>query len=104
MLVINFNIEDERLAQRLVEEAEANGKSVDKVVQDLVAEAFVNSSELGFEIPRMDVRKHARPYRPEISQEEQTAMAQNPDVKPFSHVTDTAEFARQLRENSWKRS
>ena len=59
MLTINFNIKDEQLAQRLVEKAEANGKSVDLLVRESLADLFGESDESDFFHFHLDVREHA---------------------------------------------
>ncbi|MBB3842410.1 putative nucleotidyltransferase [Runella defluvii] len=101
--MLTIEIEDAQLEQRIAKKAKAIGKSVQEFIKELVAENVTESDELGFEIPRLDVRQHARIYKPELTEEEEIELAKNPDVRPFSHVTDTVEFARQLRQNTWKR-
>ncbi len=100
--MLTIQIEDSGLEERLLKRAEAVGTSVQQLVRDLVVGQLGNPDELGFEIPRLDVRAHARSYAPELSAEEREALEKNPDVKPFSHVTDTVAFARQLRKNAWQ--
>lgn len=102
--MLTIQITDTDLEQRIVERAKAIGKSVQQLAQELLSNQLIDSDEeLGFEVPRLDVRQHARTYTPEISAEEEAELAKNPDVKLFAHVTDTVAFAKQLRNNSWKR-
>lgn len=45
---------------------------------------------------RLDPAAHARVIREELTPEEE-AMADDPNVKPFSHVSDSAEYVRRIR-------
>lgn len=50
------------------------------------------------EVPyiRLDPAKHGRVIYNELTEEEE-AMADDPDVKPFSHVSDSAAYVRRIR-------
>ncbi|MPR32353.1 hypothetical protein [Salmonirosea aquatica] len=97
MLTISINIEDEHLAQRLKEKAEANGKSVDQLVEESLVELFGEADRWEIEIPRLNVLDHARVINNTLTAEEEEALAQNPDVKPFSHIDDPAKYIHDLR-------
>jgi hypothetical protein len=101
--MLTIQIDDTQTEGMLVLKAKASDKSVGQVVRELVAEQFSDPEPDALVYPRLDVREHARSYEPVLTEEENELLGQVPDVKLFSHVTDTTEFARQLRENSWKR-
>ncbi len=96
--MLTIQITDTELEQRIVEKAKAIGKSVQQLAQEMLSHQLIdNDEELGFEIPRLDVRQHARTYIPEISEEEEEELAKNPDVKPFSHIKDAAKYIHDIR-------
>jgi len=45
---------------------------------------------------RLDPAAHGRVIREELTPEEE-AMANDPDVKPFAYVSDSAEYVRRIR-------
>ncbi|WP_373514025.1 hypothetical protein [Persicitalea sp.] len=97
MLTINIKIEDEQTEQRLAEEAQTSGKSVDELVKELVDEQFGNPDEHNFEYVIQDVRKHMKVIQYDLTEEEERILAENPDVRPFSHIKDSAKYIHDLR-------
>ncbi len=97
MLTIKFNIEDEQLAQRLVEKAETHGKTVDELVKELVDDQYASTGELDFDYPRLDVREHMEVIQEKLTEEEERILAKNPDVRPYSHIKDPAQYIHDLR-------
>lgn len=96
--MLTIQIEDTRLEERLTQKARATGTTVAQLVCDLVAGQLEDpDDDLGFDIPRLDVRDHARVISMPLTSEEEEALAQNPDVKPFSHITDAAKYIHDLR-------
>ena len=95
--MLTINIEDNELEQCLLHKAEANGKSVEQLVREMVARQLGKPDKLNFEIPRLDVREHARVIDNVLTAEEEAALAENPDVKPFSHIKDSAKYIHDLR-------
>ena len=53
-------------------------------------------NEPGFTYARLDPAKHGRVICEDLTPEEE-AMADDPNVKPFSHVSDSAEYVRRIR-------
>ncbi len=100
MLTININIEDSELEQRLLQEAQANGKSVNELVRELVDEQFADSGTPHFKYTKQDVREHMRVIQYDLTDEEEEILAQNPDVRPFSHIKDSAKYIHDLRRKS----
>jgi len=103
--MLTLEINDARLEQKILEKARAIGKSVQELVKDIVLEkieADENLETLPFDVPTLDYRKYVRIYDPELTEEE-LKEADDPSVKPFSHVTDTVAYARQLRKDAWQR-
>ena len=97
MLTINIKIEDKQTEQRLVEEAHTCGKSVDELVKDLVDEQFADPGERSFEYVKQDVRKHMKVIQYDLTEEEERILTENPDVRPFSHIKDSAKYIHDLR-------
>lgn len=96
--MLTIQITDTDLEQRIVERAKAIGKSVQQLAQELLANQLIDSDEeLGFEIPRLDVRQHAQIIDIPLTAEEEELLAQNPDVKPFSHIKDAAKYVHDIR-------
>lgn len=103
--MLTLEINDARLEQKILEKARAIGKSVQELVQDIVAEkmqADETPETLPFHVPKLDYRKYVHVYDPQLTEEELLA-ADDDTVLPFSHVTDTIEFVNQLRKTAWKR-
>lgn len=95
--MLTIQIENEKLAQRLIKQAETEGRSVDAMVQEVISEAFDSPDELGIEYPRLDVREHMEVINNVLTAEEEELLAQNPDVRPFSHIEDSAKYIHDLR-------
>ena len=103
--MLTLEINDPRLEQKILEKARAIGKSVQELVEDIVAEkmqADETPETLPFDVPKLDYRKYVHVYDPQLTEEELLA-ADDDTVLPFSHVTDTVEYARTLRKNTWTR-
>ena len=103
--MLTLEIDDARLEQMIVEKARTIGKSVQDLVKEIISEKIEkdeNRETLPFDVPKLDYRKYAHIYDPQLTEEE-LLLADDPSVKPFSHVTDTVEFARQLRKDAWQR-
>jgi predicted nucleotidyltransferase len=95
--MLTIQIEDAKLEQRIAKKAKAIGKSVQDFIKELVAENVIETDELSFEIPRLDVRQHAKVIQDELTEEEERELAQNPDVKPFAHISDAAKYVHDMR-------
>lgn len=103
MLILEIN--DARLEQKIVEKARKIGKSVQEMLKDIVVEKIqeeVSLETLPFEVPKLDYRNHSSIYNPELTEEE-SLLADDASVTPFAHVSDTVEFAKQLRKTAWRR-
>lgn len=103
MLILEIN--DASLEQKIVEKARKIGKSVQEMLKDIVVEKIqeeVSLETLPFEVPKLDYRNHSSIYNPELTEEE-SLLADDASVTPFAHVSDTVEFAKQLRKQAWKR-
>lgn len=53
-------------------------------------------NEPGFAFTHLDPTKHGRVICEDLTPEEE-AMANDPNVKPFSYVSDSAEYVRRIR-------
>jgi hypothetical protein len=101
--MLTIQIEDAHLEQLIVEKAKSVGQTAQEFLKDLAMRETKTIEKLPFEVPRLDVSTHSRIYAPELTEEE-LLLADEPSVKPFSHVTDTIAFSRQLRAKSWRKS
>ena len=103
--MLTLEINDARLEQKILEKARSIGKSVQELLKDIEAEkiqADDTSETLPFDVPKLDYRKYVRIYDPQQTEEEINE-SNEPSVNPFSHVTDTVTYARQLRKDAWER-
>lgn len=78
-----------------------SAKILDNAVQAAVYDDLENTevrqfNEPGFTYARLDPTKHGRVICEELTPEEE-AMADDPHVRPFSHVGDSAEYVRRIR-------
>ena len=67
--MLTLEINDARLEQKILEKARAIGKSVQELVQDIVAEkmqADETPETLPFHVPKLDYRNHSSIYNPEL--------------------------------------
>jgi hypothetical protein len=101
--MLTIQIDDAQLERLIIEKAKSIGQTAQEFLKDLAVRETKTIDKLPFEIPRLDVRTHSRLYTPELTEEEQ-AFTDDPSIKPFSHVTDTIAFSRQLRTKSWRKS
>ncbi|RYF68585.1 MAG: hypothetical protein EOO39_19160 [Cytophagaceae bacterium] len=94
MLLIQVN--DAQLEAQLTRQAAATGKPTQQLVEELLTEALKQVTAMEFSFPRLDPKRHSKPL--------QLAVDPSTDDAPvFQHVGDTAEFAKTLRQNAWKR-
>lgn len=104
-IMLTFEINDAQLEHRILEKAHAIGKSAQELLEDILTKAIqeeVALEKLPFDVPKLDYRNHSSIYNPELSEEE-ILLADDASVTPFAHVTDTVEFANQLRKTAWQR-
>lgn len=94
--MLTIRVSDTRLEARLIERAQAMGKSAEQLIQELLAEALepIEVTTLSFE--KLDPNLHSQ--RLEFDVEPGTD-----DAPAFRHITDTVEYANTLRQNAWKR-
>jgi negative regulator of replication initiation len=96
--MITLEINDAQLEQKIIEKAKAIGKTAQDFLRNIVEEKVEESTEkLPFEVPKLDYRKFSKIYEPEYVDENIE------QVKLFSQVKNTKEFAKKLRNNSWER-
>ncbi|MCU0340291.1 MAG: hypothetical protein MUE30_10420 [Spirosomaceae bacterium] len=97
MLILEIN--DTRLEQKIVEKARKIGKSVQELLKDMVAEKVQEeeTEKLPFDVPRLDIRMHGKVIDTPLTKEEEKILVENPDIKPFAHIDDAAQYVHQLR-------
>ena len=95
--MLTLEIDDANLEQKIIEKARSFGKTAQQFLKDLVIDKISETEELGFEIPHLDYRKHIKIIDYVLTEEEELAIASNPDVKPFSHIKDSAKYVHDLR-------
>ena len=105
MLTLETN--DARLEQKISEKARAIGKSVQELLKDFVVEKFQEEEKLEtlpFDVPKLDYRKYIKIIDNHELTDEDLLHSDDSNVSPFAHVTDTVEYARQLRKTAWERT
>ena len=103
--MLTFEINDAQLEHLILEKARAIGKSTQELLKDLLTKAIqedIALDKLPFEVPKLDYRNHSSIYNPELSEEE-SLLADDASIMPFAHVSDTVEYANQLRKTAWQR-
>lgn len=104
--MLTLEIKDARLEEKIRAKAKVIGKSVQELINEIIAEKIEEdntiSETLPFDVPKSNVRDYATVYEPLFSEEE-LEEADDSAVQPFSHVTDTVEYARKLRKDAWQR-
>jgi hypothetical protein len=104
-IMLTFEINDAQLEHCILEKAHAIGKSAQELLKEILTKAIqeeVALEKLPFDEPKLDYRNHSSIYNPELSEEE-ILLADDASVTPFAHVSDTVEFANQLRKTAWQR-
>jgi hypothetical protein len=97
--MLTLEINDARLEQKILEKARSVGKSAQEWVQDIVAEKMQADEipeTLPFDIPKLD-------YRTYVSIIDEPVDDAVDDAPLFQNDIDTVTFAKQLREQAWKR-
>ncbi|WP_041735659.1 hypothetical protein [Dyadobacter fermentans] len=74
----------------------ANGAKLAATYEDLEETQVRQVNEPEFHYTRLDPAAHGRVICEELTPEEE-AMANDPNVKPFSHVGDSAAYVRRIR-------
>ena len=97
--MLTLEINDANLEEKIIEKARSFGKTAQQFLKDLVIDEISETEELDFEIPHLDYRKHIK-IIDYVLTEEELAIANNPDVKPFSHIKDSAKYVHDLRRKS----
>jgi uncharacterized protein YjbK len=99
--MLTLEINDARLEQKILEKARSIGKTVQELLNDFVVEKIQEEEKeekLPFDVPKLDYRNYIKIIDYEIENEDEI------DDKPiFQNGIQTAEFARQLRQEGWKR-
>lgn len=105
--MLTLEINDARLEQKISEKARAIGKSVQELLKDFVVEKFQEEEKLEtlpFDVPKLDYRKYIKIIDNHELTDEDLLHSDDSNVSPFAHVTDTVEYARQLRKTAWERT
>jgi hypothetical protein len=102
--MLTIQISDQRLEKRIADKAQQIGQTVQDFVESLLSENLPNddlrpNEEPIFVFQKLDHMKHGYIIRHELSEEE---LALIDDTPLFQHVTDSAKFAKELREKSWR--
>ena len=100
MLTVEIN--DAHLEQKILEKARSIGKTVQELLKDFVVEKIQEEEKkeekLPFDIPKLDYRNYISIIDYDIEDEDKI------DDKPiFQNGIETVEFAKQLRQEGWKR-
>lgn len=96
--MLTIHIEDAQLEARILEKARTFGKSAQQFLNDIVLKELneETTEKFPFEIPRLDYREHGYIYTPEFTEEE-LSLPDDPSIKPFSHITDSAKYVHDMR-------
>lgn len=94
MLIIQVN--DPQLEQQIEQQARATGRAVQQLVQEVLAETFGRSETARIAYTRLDPANHRTTLLFDID-------PLTDDAPAFQHVSNSTEFADQLRQNAWKR-
>ena len=98
--MLTLEINDARLEQKIIEKARVIGKSVQDLVKEIISEKIEedeNPETLPFDVPKLDYRKYVRIIDEPVDDTID-------DTPVFQNGIETIEFAKQLREQAWKRN
>lgn len=98
--MLTLEINDARLEQKILDKARSIGKSVQGLVKEILSEKIEEveyPDTLPFDVPKLDYRKYVTIIAEPVDD--------NIDDSPvFQNDIETVEFAKQLREQAWKRN
>ena len=98
--MLTFEINDAQLEHRILEKARAIGKSTQELLKELLTKAIqedIMLDKLSFEVPKLDYRQYIKIIDEPLGDDVID------DVPIFQNGIETVEFAKQLREQAWKR-
>ena len=98
--MLTFEINDAQLEHRILEKARAIGKSTQELLKELLTKAIqedIMLDKLPFEVPKLDYRQYIKIIDEPLGDDVID------DVPIFQNGIETVEFAKQLREQAWKR-
>ena len=100
MQQILLNIDNKELEEKLVEEAKKKGRKLASLIIDVLEKNFIKSSPPEFHFKKLNPLKHMS--KPEVFIDEDEGDENDDAVSPFSDITDSASYVRQLREKGWR--
>ena len=98
--MLTFEINDAQLEHQILEKARAIGKSTQELLKQLLTKAIqedIMLDKLPFEVPKLDYRQYIKIIDEPLGDDVID------DVPIFQNGIETVEFAKQLREQAWKR-
>ena len=98
--MLTFEINDAQLEHRILEKARTIGKSTQELLKELLTKAIqedIALDKLPFEVPKLDYRQYIKIIDEPLGDEVID------DAPIFQNGIETVEFAKQLREQAWKR-
>ena len=99
--MLTFEINDAQLEQRILEKAKTIGKTAQEFLKDLLTKEIqkeVILDKLPFEVTKLDYRKYIKIIDEPLANDDDID-----DTPIFQNGIDTVTFAKQLREQAWKR-
>ncbi len=96
--MITITISDKELEKRIVDDARETGISTQEFVENILSESTKHANRSAFASKKLDPNEYVHILNFELSEEE-LVLANDPSVKPFSDITDSAEYIHQLRRN-----
>ena len=98
--MLTFEINNAQLEHRILEKARAIGKSTQELLKELLTKAIqedIALDKLPFEVHKLDYRQYIKIIDEPLGDEVID------DAPIFQDGIETVEFAKQLREQAWKR-
>ncbi len=92
--MITVHIDDAQLEQRINEEVNATGKSVQLVIEELLSAALPT-----LKYPHLNPTEHGHIIADSLD----LPSEQSADTTLFSQVSDAADYVANLRNTSWRR-
>ncbi|PRY35876.1 hypothetical protein CLV58_1133 [Spirosoma oryzae] len=92
--MITVHIDDAQLEQRINEEVNATGKSVQLVIEELLSAALPT-----LEYPHLNPTEHGHIIADSLD----TSNEQSENTTLFSQVSNAADYVSNLRKTSWRR-
>lgn len=94
--MLTIQVDDARLERQIEQQTRATGLGIEQLIQKLLTQSFNNPATADLSYTRFDPANHRNTLLFDVD-------PLTDDAPAFRHVSNSTEFADQLRQNAWKR-